>query len=119
MKRIIILMGVFGLILSCDDIIEVENISNQRVTILAPSNNSVLIQNDITFTWNSLEDADNYRIQIVTPSFENASQIILDSLVSVTNLSNSLSSGDYQWRVRAENSEYQTTYTIQNFSIEQ
>ena len=118
MNRSIFLVIVFGLIFSCEDIIEVEDISNQRVVILAPTNNSVLTQNDVTFSWNSLEEASGYHLQIATPNFENATQIVIDSLVTTTNLLNTLSAGDYQWRVRAQNSEYETSYTTQSFSVE-
>jgi len=113
------LLTVFSLIYSCSDITEVEDISNESVLILAPTNNSILIQNDITFSWNAIEDSDNYRIQISTPNFENATQILVDSMVTATNLSKVLSVGDYEWRVRAENSEYKTQYTTQSFSIEE
>jgi hypothetical protein len=118
MKKILVLAVVFSFIYSCDDIIEVEDISNEQVIILAPTDNSVLAQSDITFSWNTLEEADNYRLQIAEPNFENAIQILIDSLVTTTNLSTVLSAGDYQWRVRAENSEYQSRYSTQNFSVE-
>jgi len=118
MNRYIVLLVMFGLLLSCDDIIEVEDISNQRVIILAPTEASVLNQNDITFSWNVLEDATNYRLQIATPDFENATQILVDSLMTTISFSNTLSDGDYQWRVRAQNSDYQTPYTTQSFSVE-
>lgn len=107
------------IMIACDDIIEVEDISEETITILAPTNDSVLIQDAVLFTWNSIVEADNYRIQIATPSFENASQIVLDSSVVATNVSSILQIGDYEWRVRAENSEYQTSYTTQSFSIEE
>lgn len=119
MKNILLLLSVFSLMLSCSDITEVEDISNNHVLILAPTDNSVLIQSDITFSWNAIEDSDNYRIQISTPNFENATQILTDSLVTITNLSNVLPVGDYEWRVRAENSGYQTQFTTQSFSIEE
>ncbi|WP_456442538.1 fibronectin type III domain-containing protein [Psychroserpens sp.] len=119
MNKIISLILVLTSIFSCDDITEIEDISNEYVVILAPTDNSILAQNDITFSWNALEEVDNYHIQIATPDFENATQIVVDSLVIGTNLSNVLSVGDYQWRVRAENSGYQSQYTTQNFSIEE
>ncbi|WP_323787692.1 hypothetical protein [Psychroserpens sp.] len=119
MKKMIVLMLIFGLTLNCDDIIEIEDITNKQVEILAPSDNSVLVPSNITFSWTALEQVDSYHLQIATPNFENATQIIIDTLVVATNLSNELSLGDYQWRVRAQNSQYQTQYTTQNFSIEE
>lgn len=118
MKRIVISLFMLTFLFSCDDIVEVEDISKQQVVILAPTNNSVLTENNIIFSWNVLEEIDRYHLQVATPSFENASQIVVDSLVTATNLSSTLSAGNYQWRVRAENSEYETVYTTQSFIVE-
>lgn len=118
MKKIVLFILVSCLLYTCDDIIEVEDISGETISILAPVNNSVLDEGSVIFSWNEVQDATEYRLQLATPSFENASQILLDSTVSVTNFSKVLETGDYQWRVRAENSEFQTNYSIQNFTIE-
>jgi len=107
------------LCLTCDDIIEVEDISQHTVVVLAPTNDSILAEGNITFSWDAVKDAERYKLQIATPGFENAAQIILDSTVTITNFSKALELGDYEWRVRAENSEYQTTYNTQNFTVEE
>lgn len=107
----------FLLVFSCDDIIEVTDISEEAVTILAPTDTSVLTETTVNFSWNSVEDAESYRLQIATPDFENTTAIEEDTLVTTTNFSKALNSGNYEWRVRAENSDYQTTYTTQGFSI--
>jgi hypothetical protein len=104
---------------SCDDIIDVENISETTRTVLAPTNDSVLAEGDIIFSWDALQDATQYRLQIATPTFENAAQVVLDSTVTATNFSKSLGLGHYEWRIRAENSEYQTGYITQNFTVEE
>jgi hypothetical protein len=119
MKRALFLILLVVSFYSCDDIIEVENISENTITVLAPTNNSVLAEGDITFSWDGLQDATQYRLQIATPAFENASQILLDSTITLINFSNPLELGNYEWRVRAENSEYQTIYTTQNFTVEE
>jgi hypothetical protein len=117
MKKLLCVFIVFTY--GCSDIIEVEDISNKTVSILAPTNEAVLNSTTITFTWNSLEDAEAYKLQIATPSFENATQIVLDSTLTVTSFSRILENGNYQWRIRAENSGYQTSYSTQNFTIEE
>ena len=118
MKKIILFFAISVSLFSCDDIIEVVDISNDTITVLAPQNNVNLIENDITFTWNTIEDANAYRIQIAKPDFETAQQIITDSLVS-TNFFNitTSTSGSYEWRVRGENSEYATPYSTQKFTL--
>jgi len=104
-------------LLACDDIIEVVDISGSTITVLAPSNQAVLTDTDVTFTWDVVEDAESYKIQIATPSFANAEQIVTDSLVTTTFFKGMLNSGSYEWRVRAENSGYATPYTAQKFTV--
>lgn len=106
-------------VVACDDIIEVEDISNREVVVLAPSNHVVLSVSDVLFTWSPLEDVETYHLQITTPSFESAQQIVKDTTLTTTSFSTTLSFKDYQWRVRAENSGYQTNYTTNSFSIEE
>lgn len=118
MKRVLILIGLIVL-WSCDDIIEVPDISSETVAVLAPTDGAALTTTSVTFNWSSVEDVDNYRIQIATPSFANAEQLLTDSLTTDTNFDITLQSGEYEWRIRAENSDYQTAYTTQSFSIEE
>lgn len=117
-KKISILLGAFLIATSCDDIIEVEDISNGTVVILAPTDNSLLTIANVNFSWQSLENAERYTIQIATPDFENATQILLDSTTTATNISKTLTEGNYQWRIKAKNSGYQTMYTSKSFTIE-
>ena len=119
MKRVIVVLSIFIIVINCDDIIEVEDISNDNVTLLAPTNGTILNITDLTFTWQALEDAESYHIQIATPSFSEALQIVSDSIVTVLRFSTTLDANEYQWRVRAENSGYQTLYTTQSFTIEE
>lgn len=118
MKKILLFLTL-TVFISCDDIVEVPDISNQTITVLAPTDESTLTINDVNFSWNNVEDAENYRLQIATPSFENATQIVLDTTIAVTSYTKLLEAGIYEWRVRAENTEYQTNYSTQNFIIEE
>jgi len=102
---------------SCDAIIEVEDISNKTMTILAPVEGSALTTSNVVFSWQSVEDAENYHIQIANPTFANAIEVIADSLVTSTNFTVALTTNTYQWHVRAENSGYQTAYASQSFSV--
>lgn len=117
MKSGFLLVSLLVLVISCDDIIEVDDITNQTVTVLAPVDGVTLDEGTILFSWNAIEDAESYRVQIVTPNFDEAAQILTDSTVTNTYLSMALETGDYQWRVRAENSGYDTGYTTQGFLL--
>lgn len=112
--------GVLAVLcMACEEILVVEDISQDTVTVLAPVSDSVLAEGNVTFSWNELLDAEQYRVQLAIPSFENASQIILDSTITSSSFSKTLLLGDYEWRIRAENSEYQTSYISQNFTVEE
>lgn len=117
----IVLMVVWG----CEDILEVPDISNQTVPILAPGEGSVLNTNAVGFNWQTIEDATTYEVQIATPNFESTTQIILDSIISEdtlgrvnTRIDQSLLNGNYAWRVKALNSDYETVYTLSNFQVD-
>ncbi|WP_299334926.1 hypothetical protein [uncultured Psychroserpens sp.] len=116
-KKIWIILLVFA-VFNCEELIEVEDISNETVTILAPSNNLVIDNTNINFSWQPLDFADEYQLQIASPNFDNAEEIVEDTLISNTNFSKILATGDYQWRVKATNFAYETLYTTQNLTIE-
>lgn len=113
--KVVILLLSFCFI-ACDAIIEVEDISGKTVTVLAPKNETV-VDSMVVFSWEALEDAENYHLQVAKPSFANASQIGADTLIENTSYGKPLLSGAYEWRVRAENSGYKTDYTAQNFLV--
>lgn len=97
----------------CEDILE-EDITNDIINPISPTEGSVVESNVVNFQWNALEGADNYRVQL----FDNNQVIVLDSLVSQTNLSYPISSGTFKWRVRGENYGYQSTYSLPiSFSV--
>lgn len=112
------IISICCILFSCDDIIEVDDISQEEVTILAPVNSAVLNDNSVIFSWEAVEFAETYTIQIATPTFSEALQIVEDSTLTATNFTRQLPNADYEWRVRAENSGYTTNYTLHQFSIE-
>lgn len=115
MKKInrVSLIAIALILFSCDDILE-KDITNDMVELIWPINFDEVESNVVTFKWNSLSDTDKYRIQI----FKTDKTKILDSLISKTNLTYPMLKGEYQWRVRAENSAYQSSYSLQaDFSV--
>ncbi|TBN04459.1 hypothetical protein EYD45_07530 [Hyunsoonleella flava] len=117
MKRWILCLSL--LCFSCDDITEVEDISEETLVVLAPVNDAVVITNNLTFTWEGVEAAETYHLQIATPNFASAVQIVKDTTLNTTSFATTLNNNSYQWRVRAEKSGYHTTYTTQNFRVEE
>jgi len=119
MKNIILLIVIVLSFIACDDIVGVTDISDEQVTVLAPSNSAILNVTALTFSWQAVEGAENYHIQIALPAFSEALQIVKDTMVTSTSFLTSLEADNYEWRVRAENYNYNTEYTIQSFTIEE
>ncbi|MBL4605810.1 MAG: hypothetical protein JKY02_09190 [Flavobacteriaceae bacterium] len=102
--------------LSCEAVF-LDDLSNDTVVLLAPLDNAQLDVGNNTFSWELLDNAETYQIQIATPSFANANQIVLDSVTSLRMLIHDLSAGTYQWRIKALNSEYETPFSTVDFTV--
>lgn len=118
MKKLIGYILVICTFWSCEELMDVENISDKHVELLAPIDNATLNSNILTFTWNPVEGAEKYHLQIAQPSFNEALQIVRDTLVYHVNFRDSLNNNTYQWRIRAVNAEYTTVYTTNTITIE-
>ena len=99
--------------------IEVSDISNEIVNLVAPSDNATLDITTLTLSWEAVENAENYQVQVVRPNFEDILQLEKDSILTGNSMSIDLEAGNsYEWRVRAKNSQYETQYTTYSFSLE-
>ena len=113
-----ILGGFFILaIYSCEEILFEQDISRETVTLIAPANNTEIEANSVRFNWESIEGATNYEIQIATPNFANANQLVLNTVTDSTFYQVELIENEYQWRVRAQNSGYATAYSLAKFKV--
>ncbi len=102
---------------ACQDIIE-PNLSKTTINVLAPGNGIVSSSNSVTFWWDQVNGADNYRISVVRPSFSSVQSLIFDSTVTGTKFSYNFTPGTYQWRVRAQNGSSNTPYVTWGFTID-
>jgi len=119
MKKTIISLFLSALMLnSCEEVFYETDLSEVVIEILAPINNAALKAGTQTFSWNPVEGSESYLVQIATPNFENATQIVLDSITKDSLITKELVSNDYQWRIKALNSEYETNFTTYNFTVE-
>jgi len=119
MKKYLYSLVIVCLCVSCSDIIEVPDISDDSVILIAPVDNATLNMTTVTLFWESVDDAENYRIQIAQPDFENILLLEQDSVVTENSISVQLEAGiTYEWRVRAQNSEYATPYSTYSFTLE-
>lgn len=102
---------------SCSLILETD-IEDEHVMLTAPADNLRTLVSSHSFRWEYLSEADKYKLQIASPSFENASRIWLDTTVISNSFDITLLPGSYEWRVRAENSAYSTVYSVRTLVID-
>ncbi|AWI25281.1 hypothetical protein [Flavobacterium pallidum] len=113
-----IILSVAGILLfSCSEIIMEEDISDSEITLVAPGDNTQFNSTGITFSWNAVNKASGYQLEIAKPNFTDPLQIVLDTTVTNTSFTQQLVIGHYQWRVRAVNSAYHTNYATRSFEI--
>lgn len=124
MRNLIFLFLLLASLSSCEDILEVNDISEAQITLLAPSDQSIITDTLVNFNWNEVADAESYRIQIAQPNFENAAQLVLDSIIRIdssfvgTKISKTLPNSLYEWRVKAINSGYETEFSQNSFEVD-
>ena len=95
---------------SCKDIIE-PSIEKKQVVLNAPGDHYQSKNFAVTFWWNEVEDALQYRLQVVTPTFRSIGALIADTVVSGDKFILSMPPGDYQWRVQAVNGSSATSFS--------
>ena len=94
------------------------NLDGQNLVQVFPENNMHTNETDITFLWQEIEDASNYRIQIASPDFSNSTFFVLDESTTSDFYATTLAEGDYRWRVRAENETGVSPYSTFNVSVD-
>lgn len=112
-----LLFFIFLFCISCEEILIVQDISKKEVVLVAPGNNVTLTFSGVTLSWETVKDANKYRIQIASPNFEAPQQLVLDTLISKNSFTRQLTIGKYEWRVKAVNSAYETAYSKRSFEI--
>lgn len=124
MKKIFIqLLAVAYLFLGCEEIISVPDISEELVQIIAPSDGSLVTESSVNFTWETIEFAEQYQVQVASPTFGNATAVVIDTILgdstqSFRRFRAELQEANYQWRVRALNSNYSTSYMSASFVVD-
>lgn len=120
MKSLLVFTLIIFTLTSCDNlerILEVD-ISEEKVELLAPANQTEFSgEQEITLYWERLEDAEKYQLQIARPNFSQAIEIVTDTTISDYEYTQYFETGDYQWRVKTENKEYETGYTSARFRV--
>lgn len=108
-------LGLF--VFSCDEIVMEEDFEGTQLVVLAPVDNANFNATSVTFTWQPLEGATSYVLQIAKPDFANATEIILNTEIEETTFTQQLNIGAYQWRIKAKNSAYETAFITRNLNV--
>lgn len=117
MLKYILGLAIILILFSCEEVLFEPDISEERVTLIAPANNTEIAANSVRFNWEPVDGATGYEIQIATPSFANANQLLLNTVTDSTFYQMELVQNDYEWRVSAQNSGYATPYTSAKFRV--
>ena len=94
-----------------------QNLSQQTVLLVNPTNGAILSDSLVNFLWQGLENATEYKLQVASPNFTNSSFIKINENLTADNFSTHLVPGNYKWRVRGENDISISNYGEGNFSI--
>jgi hypothetical protein len=95
---------------SCKELIE-PSIAKRTVRLNAPADGYESAKYLVGFWWDDVEDALQYRFQIVSGTFDTPGQLVADTLVWGNKFTISMEPGEYQWRVRAENGSSATGFS--------
>ncbi len=93
------------------------DISGKQLTLLAPRPGAEVEETAVTFSWEPLPGAENYRLLVAAPSFKEARRMVADTLLSETPCRLELPDGPYEWRVQALNAESRTEPQTSAFRV--
>lgn len=98
-----------GLILSvlaaCNDVFE-KNITDEVPVVILPKNKDSIAENPVHVKWEAVDGATKYRIEIVSPNFNNIADYVIDSIVVATDFYVALDTNQYALRITALNAGY-------------
>lgn len=101
----------------CKDVIE-EEIEDKKVILHTPPNNYKSTNSNVSFWWEEVEGATEYRIQIVQPGFNYVEELRVDSLILKNKFNSVLDPGKYQWKIIAQNAGQKIESSIWSFAVD-
>ncbi|HCT31383.1 MAG TPA: hypothetical protein DIW31_11800 [Bacteroidales bacterium] len=116
MKRISIYLMIALLITACDEVFD-KDLSNSKLNLVAPNDALVSTKTTVTFLWDEVDDADSYKLQIVSPSVDTILSMPLDIELTTNKHEVTLNPGRYNWRVKALNSSSETKWFTRKLTI--
>ncbi len=93
------------------------SLANQTIVITSPMSNGFATSNSsVAFTWNSLSAASYYRVEIVNTA---TTATVVATTLTTNSYQYTLSQGNYELRVRGENSSSFTQWSSRTFIVDQ
>ncbi|MCX2839448.1 hypothetical protein OQ279_14955 [Salinimicrobium sp. MT39] len=119
MKKNKVILALFLplMFFSCEEILLEEDLSGSKVELLAPVEGTTVATSMVAFNWTAVEGATAYQFQIAAPNFDAPQQLVVDEIIEENFTSEELQEGSYEWRVRALNSGFTTTYASAEFTV--
>jgi len=117
MKKISFFLIAMVLFFSaCDEVFE-DDISSSALVIIAPRDSLITTKTTLTFWWNTLDEANGYKLQIVSTCFDTILSIPVDTNLITNKFEVTLNPGRYNWRVKGVNSATETDWFTQKLTI--
>lgn len=116
--RFLSIITMFPLLITgCKELTEV-NLSGRQVAILAPVDALITNSTINSFAWDVMDGAKSYQLQIVSPRFDSVTRFVLDTTITKTTYTATLSPAVYEWRIRGINNSSQSAYTTRKITIQ-
>lgn len=100
-----------------------EDISRERVPVVAPADKVSVAAGAVDFRWAAVEYAAGYEFTAVSPSFAAAGRVVADTVIWADTLGRrfgcrlSLPAGEYEWSVTGFNGGYKTRTEIRSLTV--
>lgn len=101
----------------CSEVFEVQ-LQSIDISLLMPQDNLITPVVSQLFWWEEVKGATQYRIQIVSPSFDSIYSLISDKFIDSNKFEITLNPGKYQWRVKALNSATESDWFVRSLTID-
>lgn len=93
------------------------SLANQNVVITLPAANGYATSSSsVAFSWNALNAANYYRVEIVNTA---TAASVISTTMTTNSYQHTLAQGNYELKVRAENSASFTAWSTRTFSVDQ
>lgn len=109
---------MFSLAFGCKDLTE-DDLSGINLQVVSPIASFTTTNNTITFVFEEIEDAIDYKLVIVSPSFDNMQQYVLDSLLLGSAFNVNLDVGEYEWELVARNNSSESNTIRRKLFVEE